>query len=265
MEVYPTAAGVFSVHGECAVDSWVKYAEFVPWLAGLTWFVYFILQVDVVCGEHLLDRYQSLREVQNVLGEGALQVCIQNVLFSPEVHGERGHSTEPSSADSEQALSLSPWKLYLMLFSLRYVNTYEVALKTIAASYSQKGCFSQAWAELGSVQSKRLTECLWPAKAFPFHFSHNDSALQGSAIFIPWLKLALQLISESLTSEILFPVFKLCFMLLNCKTSNYGAEMIWVQPLWYSESREEQGFGSVKARRRGRVHMCFSLSTESWV
>ncbi|XP_023654400.1 polycomb group RING finger protein 6 isoform X3 [Paramormyrops kingsleyae] len=30
-------------------------------------------QVDVVCGDHLLDRYQSLREVQNVMGEGALQ------------------------------------------------------------------------------------------------------------------------------------------------------------------------------------------------
>ncbi|KAJ8402745.1 hypothetical protein AAFF_G00364170 [Aldrovandia affinis] len=30
-------------------------------------------QVDVVCGEHLLDRYQSLREVQSSVGESALQ------------------------------------------------------------------------------------------------------------------------------------------------------------------------------------------------
>ncbi|KAL4639980.1 polycomb group RING finger protein 6 isoform X1 [Arapaima gigas] len=30
-------------------------------------------QVDVVCGDHILDRYQSLREVQNFMGEGALQ------------------------------------------------------------------------------------------------------------------------------------------------------------------------------------------------
>ncbi|XP_066548878.1 polycomb group RING finger protein 6 [Amia ocellicauda] len=30
-------------------------------------------QVDVVCGDHLLDRYQSLREVQNTVGDSALQ------------------------------------------------------------------------------------------------------------------------------------------------------------------------------------------------
>ncbi|XP_018606269.1 polycomb group RING finger protein 6 isoform X2 [Scleropages formosus] len=30
-------------------------------------------QVDVVCGDHILDRYQSLREVQNFMGESALQ------------------------------------------------------------------------------------------------------------------------------------------------------------------------------------------------
>ncbi|XP_030628879.1 polycomb group RING finger protein 6 isoform X2 [Chanos chanos] len=30
-------------------------------------------QVDVVCGEHLLDRYQSLREVRNTIGESGLQ------------------------------------------------------------------------------------------------------------------------------------------------------------------------------------------------
>uniref|UniRef100_A0A8C8I8V3 RING-type domain-containing protein n=1 Tax=Oncorhynchus tshawytscha TaxID=74940 RepID=A0A8C8I8V3_ONCTS len=30
-------------------------------------------QVDVVCGDHLLDRYQSLREIQGSLGDDALQ------------------------------------------------------------------------------------------------------------------------------------------------------------------------------------------------
>lgn len=30
-------------------------------------------QVDVVCGDHLLDHYQSLKEVQNFVGEDALQ------------------------------------------------------------------------------------------------------------------------------------------------------------------------------------------------
>lgn len=30
-------------------------------------------QVDVVCGDHLLDHYQSLKEVQNAVGEEALQ------------------------------------------------------------------------------------------------------------------------------------------------------------------------------------------------
>ncbi|XP_067092700.1 polycomb group RING finger protein 6 isoform X1 [Osmerus mordax] len=30
-------------------------------------------QVDVVCGDHLLDRYQSLKEVQDSMGENALQ------------------------------------------------------------------------------------------------------------------------------------------------------------------------------------------------
>ncbi|XP_008319578.1 polycomb group RING finger protein 6 [Cynoglossus semilaevis] len=30
-------------------------------------------QVDVVCGDHLLDRYQSLKEVQNFVGQEALQ------------------------------------------------------------------------------------------------------------------------------------------------------------------------------------------------
>uniref|UniRef100_A0A673X0V5 Polycomb group ring finger 6 n=1 Tax=Salmo trutta TaxID=8032 RepID=A0A673X0V5_SALTR len=30
-------------------------------------------QVDVVCGDHLLDRYQSLREVQGSMGDNALQ------------------------------------------------------------------------------------------------------------------------------------------------------------------------------------------------
>uniref|UniRef100_A0A4W4H7H0 Polycomb group ring finger 6 n=1 Tax=Electrophorus electricus TaxID=8005 RepID=A0A4W4H7H0_ELEEL len=32
------------------------------------------LQVDVVCGEHLLEQCQSLREVRNTMGENALQV-----------------------------------------------------------------------------------------------------------------------------------------------------------------------------------------------
>lgn len=30
-------------------------------------------QVDVVCGDHLLDRYQSLRDVQGSMGDNALQ------------------------------------------------------------------------------------------------------------------------------------------------------------------------------------------------
>lgn len=30
-------------------------------------------QVDVVCGDHLLDQYQSLKEIQNLVGEDALQ------------------------------------------------------------------------------------------------------------------------------------------------------------------------------------------------
>ncbi len=33
-----------------------------------------VLQVDVVCGDHLLDHYQSLKDVQNSVGEEALQV-----------------------------------------------------------------------------------------------------------------------------------------------------------------------------------------------
>lgn len=32
------------------------------------------LQVDVVCGDHLLDHYQSLKDIQNSVGEDALQV-----------------------------------------------------------------------------------------------------------------------------------------------------------------------------------------------
>uniref|UniRef100_W5N1I6 Polycomb group RING finger protein 6 n=1 Tax=Lepisosteus oculatus TaxID=7918 RepID=W5N1I6_LEPOC len=34
-------------------------------------------QVDVVCGDHLLDRCQSLRDIQNTMGESAIQVGIQ--------------------------------------------------------------------------------------------------------------------------------------------------------------------------------------------
>lgn len=30
-------------------------------------------QVDVVCGDHLLDHYQSLKDIQNSVGEDALQ------------------------------------------------------------------------------------------------------------------------------------------------------------------------------------------------
>ncbi|RXM27399.1 Polycomb group RING finger protein 6 [Acipenser ruthenus] len=33
-------------------------------------------QVDLVCGDHLLERYQSLREVQSTIGESAIQVGI---------------------------------------------------------------------------------------------------------------------------------------------------------------------------------------------
>ncbi|RXM29372.1 Polycomb group RING finger protein 6 [Acipenser ruthenus] len=33
-------------------------------------------QVDLVCGDHLLERYQSLREVQSTIGESAIQVSI---------------------------------------------------------------------------------------------------------------------------------------------------------------------------------------------
>lgn len=36
-----------------------------------------VRQVDVVCGDHLLDHYQSLKEVQNFVGEDALQVRIR--------------------------------------------------------------------------------------------------------------------------------------------------------------------------------------------
>lgn len=32
------------------------------------------LQVDVVCGDHLLDHYQSLKDIQSSVGEEALQV-----------------------------------------------------------------------------------------------------------------------------------------------------------------------------------------------
>lgn len=33
-----------------------------------------ILQVDVVCGDHLLDQYQALKDVQKSVGDEALQV-----------------------------------------------------------------------------------------------------------------------------------------------------------------------------------------------
>lgn len=32
------------------------------------------LQVDVVCGDHLLDHYQSLKDIQSTVGDEALQV-----------------------------------------------------------------------------------------------------------------------------------------------------------------------------------------------
>lgn len=33
-----------------------------------------VLQVDVVCGDHLLDHYQSLKDIQSSVGTEALQV-----------------------------------------------------------------------------------------------------------------------------------------------------------------------------------------------
>lgn len=33
-----------------------------------------VLQVDVVCGDHLLDHFQSLKDVQKAVGDEALQV-----------------------------------------------------------------------------------------------------------------------------------------------------------------------------------------------
>lgn len=35
-------------------------------------------QVDVVCGDHLLDHYQSLKDIQNSVGQDALQVSTRN-------------------------------------------------------------------------------------------------------------------------------------------------------------------------------------------
>lgn len=36
--------------------------------------VFGCLQVDMVCGDHLLDHYQSLRDIQKSVGKEALQV-----------------------------------------------------------------------------------------------------------------------------------------------------------------------------------------------
>jgi len=36
--------------------------------------LWFIWQVDVVCGDHLLKQYQSLRDICNTMGQNALQV-----------------------------------------------------------------------------------------------------------------------------------------------------------------------------------------------
>lgn len=54
-------------------------------LDSLTWTftLCFIWQVDVVCGDHLLKQYQSLREVCNTMGQNALQVGVwYNIPFS---------------------------------------------------------------------------------------------------------------------------------------------------------------------------------------
>lgn len=60
-----------------------------------------VFQVDVVCGDHLLDRYQSLKEVQNFVGEEALQVSSRTV---PQVDSGLAWSVMSSLSSSSSVL-----------------------------------------------------------------------------------------------------------------------------------------------------------------
>lgn len=32
--------------------------------------------MDIICGDHLLEHYQTLREIRQAIGESAVQVCV---------------------------------------------------------------------------------------------------------------------------------------------------------------------------------------------
>ena len=34
-------------------------------------------QVDIICGDHLLERYQTLREIRRAIGDAAMQVGLR--------------------------------------------------------------------------------------------------------------------------------------------------------------------------------------------
>ena len=46
-------------------------------------------QVDIICGDHLLERYQTLREIRRAIGDAAMQVGLPYLCLMGKLINER--------------------------------------------------------------------------------------------------------------------------------------------------------------------------------
>ena len=46
--------------------------------------------MDIICGDHLLERYQTLREIRRAIGDAAMQVGLPYLCLTGKLINERG-------------------------------------------------------------------------------------------------------------------------------------------------------------------------------